>query len=209
MKKHIRKRPVLALALFCYAAGFAALLLAHFAGFVYNRVLYATGALTTTPLTLEDFELTNDLVLQDGQLISIGADPQLVLKDPNLKVDTLYVEIEYSAPPRQVNVLYAAPGQPYTVRHMVFARQYKGATVFWLPVGGGQNIRLDPGSASYNIITIKSIVANVPRPFYAYFIFTPGQWAALAVVPGLAASAIVTARQGLAAYRGKKAGDAA
>lgn len=209
MKQKIKNRPVLALAIFCYALALLALLLLHLAGFIYNRILYANGTLVQTNLTLNDFDLAQDLVWQDGQLVSIGADPQLVLKDASLRVDTLYVEIEYTVPPRQVNALYAAPGQPYSVQRMVFARPQGQGSVFWLPVGGAQNLRLDPGSTPYNIITIKQIVANQPRPFYAFFIFSPAEWAGLAVLPGLAASGVVTVVQGLRAWRGKKVGDAA
>lgn len=203
--KKLKKHHSLYLFVLCYGVALVAALLVHTAGLVHNKILYATGALVQTELTLADFELANDLVEQDGNIVSFGGDPQLVLQQGDLRVDTVYLEAEYSLPPRQISAMY---NPPYSVRHMAFARPGGEGSVFWLPTGGVYNLRLDMGSVPYNVISVHKIVVNTPRPFYAFFVPAAGEVAALAVLPGLAGCVLSILGRVRQLRRQRKAGEA-
>ncbi|MFV0413885.1 MAG: hypothetical protein ACK5L3_11590 [Oscillospiraceae bacterium] len=202
--KLLRKHPVAWLFGLCYGTALLALLAVHLAGFVQNRLLYANGTFATAQLTLADFTLQNDLVLQNGKLVSTGADPQLWLNNPQQKVDTVYIEVQYSLEPRMQTAFYAQPGQQHSIRRAVYAQAKGQGAEFWLPAFGGQTLRLDLTTVPYNVMSVGQIVINQPRPFYAFFLFSSSEWLAFAVLPALAACLLSILRQGLGALRGKK-----
>lgn len=182
------KHPAIRLVAACYLLWLAGLLVFHCGLLVANRVGYATGALQTAQLTVEDFTWVN-LVEKDGLLVSTSADPQLILKDGTKKVDTLLLEMEFSHPPRLVTAFWAAQGQDYTLRQMAYpASNQRGTFQFFLPATGVQNLRVDPGTVAGNQITIHSIRVNQPRPFWAFFQFSTLEWVLWLCVPGLVAS---------------------
>lgn len=209
MRRFIKKHPAPGLLLLCYGAALALLLLVHLGDFVANRVLYATGHFTTRELTVADFDLENLIELDDGRLVSTTADPQMLLKDPAQKVDTVYLELQTHLPARATMVFYARDRQ-YTMRQVLYGTAAGGGLSFYLPSLGGASLRVDPVSVESNIITIERIVINQPRPVYAFFVFSANEWLALALLPGLLACGISILWQGRALLpRYRKAGDAA
>lgn len=201
-----KKHPVRWLLLVCYAGGLGLLLLADLAGFALNRLAYAKGDLVPAQLAVEAFELVNIEDTGNG-LLTLTNDPQLVLKDSGRRVENVRLEVEYQRPPLLVNVFWAAPGQDHSVGNMAYPR-LTSPQELWLPSSGVQGLRIDPGTASGNLVTVKSITINTPRPFLGFFIPTAGQVALLAVLPGLCAAALVLGGQALEAFGLKKAGDA-
>lgn len=228
MRQLSKKHPTAVLLLLCYGGWLAVFLVLHTIGLVQNKVLYANGTFTTQQLTLADFEepvgfaqkenkmvplaLYNSYYSEENYntLVSITADPQLLLKDAAQRVDSLQVEIAYATPPRTQTVFYAKPGQDYTVRQMVYPQQVQTqerendtlyTSTFWLPPSGGQSLRLDPDTVAGRQMQITAITLNVPRPWTSFFVPTPGEIAAFAVVPGLLAAVFVAARQGLAGLK--------
>lgn len=199
VKRWLKNRAV-RLVLLCYAVGIAVWLLWQAGGLVAGKIGYANGSLAAAELTLDDFELW-DMELRDGALVTTGADPQLLLKDIALKVESLELEFSYTRAPQVVTVYWAKPGQDYAVKNMAYPAGSEGL-VFRLPATGGQSLRIDPDTTAGNVITVQRIRVNVGRPFYAYFIPRAGQLVLLAVLPGLCAAALgLLAQAGLFAKR--------
>lgn len=190
----------------CYLAGVALLLCLHSVQFIGNRMAYQSGQLQHRELIAEDFEW-EEIVEKDGELITIGSDPKLILKDSTVRVETLWAEIEYSQPPRVVTAFWAEPGQGHSVRRMVYPAEKEGGMWFLLPPEGGQSFRLDPDVVPGNRMVIHSLQINKPRSFWEFYIFTAKEWTALLVLPALAASAVSIGSQGLDFLRGKKEGE--
>lgn len=186
MKEWRQKHKTAFLVLGCYALCLVLALLVGLGRFVYNRVLYANGTLQPASLTLADFEWTGSIEAQEnGTLLCLDTDPQLYLKDVERRVDTLRIDFAYSQDPQLVTAFWAAPDEEYSIRRMAYARE--GGSLFWLPPGGGQTLRLDPGIAAGNVITSHSITINEKRPFYAFFIPSGSVGAALLAGPALLA----------------------
>lgn len=185
LKAHLKKHPAIALVLTCYAVGLVVFLAVRLWGFVQNRLAYANGTLQTASLALDDFDL-HDLELQeDGTLLSVGGDPQLLLKDQTRKVENVTIHFSYRLDPVLVNAFWADPGADYSARRMAYGAETADGLRFWLPAAGGQSLRLDPGTKVGNTITVHSITANEKRPFYAFFIPAAGESFMLCVLPAL------------------------
>lgn len=184
MKKHAHSSRFLVL--LCYGAGLALWLVLHLAGFVQNRLGYANGTLVFQELTLADFTLFEAEASGEG-FVTTGTDPQLRLADETRRVENITIEFEYSAAPYGINVFYRAPGQSYAPTRMAYGRQTENGLSFLLPAGGVQGLRIDPGNAAGNIVTIKSIRINQPRAFLSFFQFSAGEAALLLLLPGLVA----------------------
>lgn len=208
MKKLFKEKPGAVLCGVCYAVGLLLVLAVHFVGFVQNRAAYANGTLVHEELTLADFELLELVETEEG-LVSTGGDPQLLLRDVERRVENIYIEMESTLPVRQQMALWAPVGTDYNIDEMAYARQSGEGTVFWLPAAGGQSLRIDPTSVPGNVMKIHTIEINRPRPFYAFFIFTPNELLVLAVLPALAACGLALLREGFGALRARKAGEKA
>lgn len=201
MKAFAKKYPSAALFAGCYIAWALGLVLLHLVWFGVNRAQYANGSFVPGALAIEDFELSQ-MKLEGGLLVTTDADPQMLLRDRERRIDTLALDIEYTLDPYIVNAFYAAPGEDYSLRRMLYPAGGQGAFTF--PPGGGQSLRIDPGTAPGNLLTVHSITVNTPRPFWAFFRFSKNELAVAAVVPGLLACGLSLLRPGMAARKRKK-----
>lgn len=209
MKNWCKQNPAKALVACCYAVGLAGLLLLHLFQFGMNRAAYANGTLAPKEATIEDFNLYELELGEDGRLLTTGGDPRLELIDGGLPVDTVTLELAYSQDPYIVNLFYREDGEDYSVRKMAYAaEEADGSQRFLLPPSGVRNLRIDPGLVPGNEVRVRRILLNQPRGFADFFRFSATEWVLLAVAPGLVASAIWTAVQGLAALRRRKGVDA-
>ncbi len=182
------KKPAALLITACYGLWLLGLLGLHCFGFAANKLAYSNGTLQTKRLTAEDFDWVN-IVEKDGTLISTNADPQLILRDTGMRVDTVILTIEYTKPPLVVTAFWAGEGQDYSVRRMAYpAKTTEDKTYFLLPVRGVQNLRIDPGTVAGNQMVVHSITVNQPRAFWEFFIFSTTEWVLLLTAPGLLAS---------------------
>lgn len=214
-RQKIKKHPDLFLCAACYLLALLSLLVFQLAGFVQNRLLHQNGALAATQLTVQDFELHDMVLLEDGRLVTTGYDPQMLLKDTATRVDSLTVEFSCSKDPLLLTAYYAPPRQGHSPRRMVypagnvqpaaFTAQQGAAATFYLPPAGGQSLRFDAGTVPGNIIEVRRIAVNQPRPFLSFFSWKPAHWLALLVLPGLAAAALSVAWQGRQHSRRPKA----
>lgn len=180
-----KDHPGLFLLLLCYVGGLIVLLCVHLFGLVANRVAYANGSLATTQLALADFELA-DMTERDGVLTTTGGDPQLVLQDKTLRVDTLRFVCVYAQAPGEVNVFWTDAAGVYSTRRMAFSTA-ADSTLFLLQPTGVTGLRIDPGTLPGNEIRVLEITANQPRPAWRFFVPSPGQAILLLVLPGLLA----------------------
>lgn len=200
MKRFIKVRPWAAVAAGCYLAGALLFLGTHLAGYAQNRALYRDGVFVQQQLALSDFVLNEDLIqLDEATLESVGPDPQLLLADPGRPIDTVELALEYSKDPYLVNVFYAAPGEDYSVRRMLYA--VDGDGLFLLPAEGGGSLRIDPGTVAGNVIRVAGITVNRPRSFWYFLRPSVMEMAALLVLPGLLACALAAGWEGLQAFK--------
>lgn len=202
MKKSLNKKnsPVLLL-LASYAAGLLLFVLFQLLCFAQNRIAYANGTLMEKTLAVADFNLQEMEIKEDGSLLCLGGDPQLILKDQSLKVENISLDFSYSMHPLLVNVFWAKPGQSYSLKQMAYPQKSQSG-VFLLPAAGGQNLRVDPGTKAGNRIVVNSIVVNQKRAFYLFFVPSAGQVIVWVLGTGLAACTA-----SLLPLKSKKAGD--
>lgn len=174
------------LLLACYAAGLFVFVLLGLGRFLHNRILYAQGVLVRQELALQDFSYTDLEAREDGTLVSIGYDPQLVANNPDLQVENVTLFMTYQRPPYLVNVFWKAPGQDYSLRRMAYAQKGEPPQ-FLLPSKGGQGLRIDPDIQPGSVFTLDKIVVNEKRPFLLFFVPTAAQRGLLLFVPAFAA----------------------
>ncbi|MGD9559006.1 MAG: hypothetical protein AB7V55_00175 [Oscillospiraceae bacterium] len=188
---------------FCYAAALLLLFGVHLGGFVANRLAYRSGALAPGQLALHDFTW-QDMEEKDGRLVTTGGDPQLLLKDAGRRVENLVLELEFALPTKGITVFWAKPGMAHSLWAVAYPDENTGRV--WLPAGGGQSLRIDPDSRPGNVVTVRQITVNQQRPFYAFFVPTAAEVAAVVVLPALAACLLQTVGVLLAGAKRAKAG---
>lgn len=202
--KFKQKHPTAFLVLLCYLVCLATIVLLHFVQFASNRAAHKRGEFPETQLSINDFELVG-LMEKDGKLITTTTDPQLLLKNRELRADSVLFEAEFVYSPHLLMAFHTTPGQDYSVRNGIFGQTSGNTTLFLFPPAGGQSIRLDPGDVAGNPIVVHQIVLNPPRSAASFFTFSTGDWTALVVLPALAASAISIAGEGWRWLKGRKA----
>lgn len=208
IKEFGRRRPTALLLACCYGLCLLIWLLLGLGLFVYNRALYASGVLAPAVLSMDDFTKEGIEPLEGGW-VTTTSDPKLILNDPAQRVDTLRTSFTGLYPLQVEAAFYAKHGQPYSLRRMVYAQQQGAGQLYWLPAGGGQNLRLDPDSAVGNILHSGEMVINEKRPFYAFFWPSATGVVVLLAAPALLAGGLAILRQGAeewCAYKKKKGG---
>ncbi|MDL2252541.1 hypothetical protein LJC49_00505 [Ruminococcaceae bacterium OttesenSCG-928-I18] len=203
MKGWRKKHPSLFLLFACYVLCLLAAVLVGLGQFAYNRVLYQNGTLETVRLTAADFTL-QQMEPMEGGFLTTGGDPQMILTDTERRVDTVRTKMRYRTEPLVETAFYAKPGEPYSVRRMVYAQQRGQDRVYELPAGGRQGLRIDPDSAAGNLLWVDEVILNERRPFYRFFIPSATEGAVLLAGPALLAGGIALCRQGLGALKGRK-----
>lgn len=207
MKHLLKKRTLPVLLAMLYVVWTVALLCVQLFGFARAQALRADGTLPQQTLTVADFELY-DLELRGDVLVVTGADPRMELRDESLLADSLLFEASYSQEPGPVTALWAQPAQDHSLRRVAYAQPQQGASLFYLPAGGGARLRIDPGTRPGTEIRVIRIVANPPRSLGSYLVPGPARLLGLAVGPALLACAVTVAGCGLAALHRRKVGGA-
>ncbi len=171
----------------------AALLLAVGIGlvnFAGNRMAYQSGELQTRQVYIGDFFLMGLVPTGPDTMYSFGDDPQMILYDAGFLVENVQMDISYSHDPVRIEVYWAEEGQPHSAENA--AKGTADTEMYYLPSGGGYNLRIDPAAITDNSMQVNNITLNTPRPFWMFFSPTARQLALLAVVPGLLACAAYT-----------------
>lgn len=185
LKKH---RKVTALLAF-YGAGVVVLLCVQLAGLIQNKIAYANGSLAPQELSIDDFELVDIEIAEDG-LLTLSGDPQMYLREEGRLVENVVLEFAYSRPPLMEMAFWAGEGQDHTLRQVAYMRD---DGMILLPAAGAQRLRIDPGTQPGNQIEIQRIAINQPRPLYSFFVPSAGQVLLLVAVPALLYSAVMIA----------------
>ncbi len=187
IKRCKTEHPSLFLVGACYALCFVLALVLHTGQWLYNRALYASGALTKAVLQIDDFAPVQMQEQEDGTWVTTGSDPQLILNDANLRIDTVRTEFQFSREPLIQTAFYANQEGGYSLRRMVYAREGEAGAQYWFSAGGVQNLRLDPDSSYGNVLLEGDIVVNEPRPAWAFFIPGGTELAVLLLAPAFLA----------------------
>lgn len=194
MRNFSQKHPTAFLLLACYACGLVVFAAAHLGLFAANRAAYANGSLAHATLAVEDFALREMEPQEDGTLLVLpGGDPQMLLIDTQRRVESVYIDFDYTLPPLLVNAFWGEEAEDgsveYSPRRMAYRQpgSEDGEAAFYLPANGGQALRIDPGTAIGNRITVYGIEINRPRPFWAFFVPGAGEAVLYLALPGLAA----------------------
>ncbi len=185
-----KKHPNLHLVMACYAGALLLALLWGTGCFLGNRILYATGFFTETVLEMDDFTPIQLEELENGSWVSVGSDPQLILNEKDLRVDSVRTHFQFIREPVIQTVFYANQDGNYNLRNMVYAYESEKGSVYWLPSGGGQNLRIDPDSSYGNVFYAQEIVVNEPRPAWAFFVPSGMQIGILLLAPAIVAGVL-------------------
>lgn len=105
----------------CYILGLLVWLALHTGQYIDNKAAYKSGKLATAELSLELLDYNEDIVmLDDGTLLTIGADPQLLFKNGGLYAENITLDFTYSRQPGPVNVFWKKDEQSYSLRNMAY-----------------------------------------------------------------------------------------
>lgn len=170
----------------------------------------AGGTLYERELTVDNFELVDMQLLEDGSYITTSGDPQMIWHNTDgMTVRTLRLTASFDRSPREMCLYYTnAEGEPFSVNKRVFAAQQDdGSYVYTLPQGNIAALRLDPCSPEENkpvTMTFSGFSLNEPAGVVSYF--APGWYGAMELVlyPGLAACALSLAQSAWQTYKSKK-----
>ena len=176
--------------------------------FVGDSSAKAKGTLTETSIPIESWQLAEltwgepgENSAPQGQLITTGGDPQMILEDVSGRVvRTVSYNVEFDGDSREMCLYYTTKtGEPYSQDCRVFPKVLADGTyVYTLPRTQIVALRLDPCSPDENktvglTFTPQSITLNAASTLPGgadYFIPTWYQLFGLIVYPALAAAAL-------------------
>ena len=168
----------------------------------------AKGTLTETSIPIESWQLAEltwgepgENSAPQGQLITTGGDPQMILEDVSGRVvRTVSYNVEFDGDSREMCLYYTTKtGEPYSQDRRVFPKVLADGTyVYTLPRTQIVALRLDPCSPDENktvglTFTPQSITLNAASTLPGgadYFIPTWYRLFGLIVYPALAAAAL-------------------
>lgn len=198
------------LPLLCYVAALIVWLGGSVWSLGMDTIAKAGGSLYQCELTLENFELVDMQLLEDGSYITTSGDPQMIWHNTDgMTVRTLRLTASFDRSPREMCLYYTnAEGEPFSVNKRVFAAQQDdGSYVYTLPQGRIAALRLDPCSPEEGkpvTMTFSGFSMNEPAGLVSYF--APGWYGAMELVlyPGLCACALSLAQSAWQTYQAKK-----
>ncbi len=197
-----------ALPVLCWCAVLVFWLVQGAVAFAGDSSAKAKGTLTETSIPIESWQLAEltwgepgENSAPQGQLITIGGDPQMILEDVSGRVvRTVSYNVEFDGDSREMCLYYTTKmGEPYSQDRRVFPKVLADGTyVYTLPRTQIVALRLDPCSPDENktvglTFTPQSITLNAASTLPGgadYFIPTWYQLFGLIVYPALAAAAL-------------------
>ncbi len=197
-----------ALPVLCWCAALVFWLVQGAVAFVGDSSAKAKGTLTETSIPIESWQLAEltwgepgENSAPQGQLITTGGDPQMILEDVSGRVvRTVSYNVEFDGDSREMCLYYTTKtGEPYSQDRRVFPKVLADGTyVYTLPRTQIVALRLDPCSPDENktvglTFTPQSITLNAASTLPGgadYFIPTWYQLFGLIVYPALAAAAL-------------------
>lgn len=197
MKKTNRGRALLrkltgpkALPVLCYVVVVLGWLVVSATNLAVDTMLIHNGTLAPQTLTVDDFELVELEKAGENTVQATGYDPQMILKNVPPVVRSLQMEVTYSSQPNEVDLYYAAAGQPFGDDRRVWAvPQPDGSYLFTLPRKEIASLRLDPASTTIKM-KFTSIALNLPQSPANYFNLGWGGLVVLLVLPAFVAAGL-------------------
>lgn len=177
-------------------------------GLASDLAAKAGGRLYPFSLGTDQFYTENILVEEDGTLVTITDDPQMIWANMDGRtVRTLRFTAKYSGSAREMCLYYTNGAQEaFSQDKRVFATQSNDGKsyLYTLPQGPISGLRLDPCSVAGNHIQVESIVLNEEVPLWKYF--APGWHRGFQMVlyTALAAAGLETLRRLVETLRPQK-----
>ena len=195
-----------ALPVLCWCAALVFWLVQGAVAFAGDSSAKAKGTLTETSIPIESWQLAEltwgepgENSAPQGQLITTGGDPQMILEDVSGRVvRTVSYNVEFDGDSREMCLYYTTKtGEPYSQDRRVFPKVLADGTyVYTLPRTQIVALRLDPCSPEENktvTLTVRAITLNAADTLPAvwqYFVPTWYQAFCLVLYPALAAAAV-------------------
>ena len=195
-----------ALPVLCWCAVLVFWLVQGAVAFAGDSSAKAKGTLTETSIPIESWQLAEltwgepgENSAPQGQLITIGGDPQMILEDVGSRVvRTISYTVEFDGEAREMCLYYTTKvGEDYSADRRVFPQSLgSGQYVYTLPRTSLAALRLDPCSPEENkavTLTMSDITLNAADTLPAvwqYFVPTWYQAFCLVLYPALAAAAV-------------------
>ena len=195
-----------ALPVLCWCAALVFWLVQGAVAFAGDSSAKAKGTLTETSIPIESWQLAEltwgepgENSAPQGQLITTGGDPQMILEDVSGRVvRTVSYNVEFDGDSREMCLYYTTKtGEPYSQDRRVFPKVLADGTyVYTLPRTQIVALRLDPCSPEENktvTLTMSDITLNAADTLPAvwqYFVPTWYQAFCLVLYPALAAAAV-------------------
>ena len=195
-----------ALPVLCWCAVLVFWLVQGAVAFAGDSSAKAKGTLTETSIPIESWQLAEltwgepgENSAPQGQLITTGGDPQMILEDVSGRVvRTVSYNVEFDGDSREMCLYYTTKtGEPYSQDRRVFPKVLADGTyVYTLPRTQIVALRLDPCSPEENkavTLTMSDITLNAADTLPAvwqYFVPTWYQAFCLVLYPALAAAAV-------------------
>lgn len=191
MKKLFKNRKTL-VAFCCYG-----LFLALWLGVSLLR-LAGDSMRTQQPLEPAGARLENLTAEPNGTLTSQTVDPQLIFEGVEQKLRLVRLEADFKQDPGELELFYTRKeGQGFSMqKRVVGVPQNDGSILYSLPPGKVRDLRIDPGTAGNNTITIHAITLN-PKPGAGWYLAPSLRLAAaFLLLPALALCLIYTIIEG-------------
>ena len=195
-----------ALPVLCWCAALVFWLVQGAVAFAGDSSAKAKGTLTETSIPIESWQLAEltwgepgENSAPQGQLITTGGDPQMILEDVGSRVvRTISYTAEFNGEAREMCLYYTTKvGEDYSADRRVFPQSLgSGQYVYTLPRTSLAALRLDPCSPEENkavTLTMNDITLNAADTLPAvwqYFVPTWYQAFCLVLYPALAAAAV-------------------
>ena len=195
-----------ALPVLCWCAALVFWLVQGAVAFAGDSSAKAKGTLTETSIPIESWQLAEltwgepgENSAPQGQLITTGGDPQMILEDVGSRVvRTISYTAEFDGEAREMCLYYTTKvGEDYSADRRVFPQSLgSGQYVYTLPRTSLAALRLDPCSPEENkavTLTMSDITLNAADTLPAvwqYFVPTWYQAFCLVLYPALAAAAV-------------------
>ena len=195
-----------ALPVLCWCAALVFWLVQGAVAFAGDSSAKAKGTLTETSIPIDSWQLAEltwgepgENSAPQGQLITTGGDPQMILEDVSGRVvRTVSYNVEFDGDSREMCLYYTTKmGEPYSQDRRVFPQALGGGRyLYTLPRTPIVALRLDPCSPEENktvTLTMSDITLNAADTLPAvwqYFVPTWYQAFCLVLYPALAAAAV-------------------
>lgn len=194
------------LLLLCWGAALVFYLAASLGLFCFDALGAATGSAAPRELSVSDFTLSGLVLNADGTLTATDNDPQMIYSAAGQRVRSISYTLQSPAH-GETALYYTRPGQSdFSLLRTVLSPfgETQSMTYVLSPFGSYDRLRLDVGSLAGDVFAFSSITLNPRLPFGSYFVWSLRSFAALLVLPALAAGLAASIWDAADAWRARR-----